>query len=247
MAQHIEFARKGPFAHITLNRPRAGNPINDPMLTRLTTIMQGLAAEEDLRGVVLRGKGADFCVGRERPPGKGKKKDKGSGPPSAYALHGRVMARILAVYKAFRDCPAPVISVVQGRAVGFGCALVGGSDIAMATENARFSLPEMAHGVAPTLAMSALNRVSPKGLAQMVYSMAEVDAPTALAMGLVGQVAPAAELDDQVQELLARLANYDTPQVHAVKRYLAHGLNLHSEAASDLAGYTLATLNTRPR
>ncbi|MBT5111096.1 MAG: enoyl-CoA hydratase/isomerase family protein [Rhodospirillaceae bacterium] len=243
MAQQILFERKGPFAHVTFNRPRAGNPINSAMLTRLTTLMQDLGKEDDLRAVVLRGNGADFCTGRER----GKGKPPGAAPDSAYVLHGKVMARILAVYKAFRDCPAPIISVVQGRALGFGCALVGGSDVAIAGDGARFSLPEMTHGTAPTLAMSALTKVSPKALADMIYSMDEIDAQTALAIGLVGRVVATENLDETVDALLARMMEYDIPQIRTVKRFIARGLTLDPETTSDLAGYTLATLNTRPK
>lgn len=242
MAQQIELDHKAGFAHITLNRPRAGNPISDPMLSRLTDMVDDLGRDGGLRAIVLRGKGDDFSVGRERP-----KKGRGKSRPTAYELHGRVMNRILGVYKAFRDCPAPVISVVQGRALGFGCALVGGSDLALASSAARFSLPEMAHGIAPTLAMSALYKVSPKALARMVYTMDEIDAATALAIGLVGQVTAPETLDDRLAVLLERLAGYEVVQIRAVKRYIRRGLDLEPEAAADLAGYTLATLNSRPR
>jgi enoyl-CoA hydratase/carnithine racemase len=239
MAQQIRFERNGPFAHITFNRPRLGNPISDSMLTRLTRLLQDLGKNEDLRAIVLRGAGADFCTGRER--------GKGGAPGSAYVLHGKVMARILAVYKAFRDCPAPIISAVQGRALGFGCALVGGSDIAIAGDQARFSLPEMTHGTAPTLAMSALTKVSPKALADMIYSMDEIEADTALAIGLIGRVVASDDLDDSVAAFQERMMEYDIPQIRAVKRFIARGLNLDPETTPDLAGYTLATLNTRPR
>ncbi|MBL4720037.1 MAG: enoyl-CoA hydratase/isomerase family protein [Alphaproteobacteria bacterium] len=239
MAQQLIYERKGPFAHITFNRPRLGNPISDSMLTRLTSLMEDLGKDDELRAVILRGAGADFCTGRER--GKGGK------PGSAYVLHGKVMARILAVYRAFRNCPAPIISLVQGRALGFGCALVGGSDIAIAGEQARFSLPEMTHGTAPTLAMSALTKLSPKALADMIYSMDEIDAETALAIGLVGRVVSTDALEETVSAFEDRMMEYDLPQIHAVKCFIARGLNLDPETTADLAGYTLATLNTRPR
>jgi enoyl-CoA hydratase/carnithine racemase len=203
MAQQIRFERNGPFAHITFNRPRLGNPISDSMLTRLTRLLQDLGKNEDLRAIVLRGAGADFCTGRER--------GKGGAPGSAYVLHGKVMARILAVYKAFRDCPAPIISAV----------------------------PEMTHGTAPTLAMSALTKVSPKALADMIYSMDEIEADTALAIGLIGRVVASDDLDDSVAAFQERMMEYDIPQIRAVKRFIARGLNLDPETTPDLAGYTL--------
>ncbi len=241
MAPAILVERKGPFAFITLNRPRRGNVITHAMMQQLAAHVDGFAADPNLRAVVVRGNGKDFCYGRD-PKGP-------SGPPpgSAFELHDRVFGKILGVYKAFRACPAPVISAVQGRALGFGCALVGGSDMAIASEAARFALPEMAHGIAPTLAMSALAKVAPKALAHMVYSMDEIDAQTALAVGLISRIAPADGLEDALGDLLEKLAGYDVPAIRAVKRFLATGPGLDPDTMADLAGYTLATVNTRPK
>ena len=105
----------------------------------------------------------------------------------------------------------------------------------------------MAHGIAPTLAMSALAKVAPKALAHMVYSMDEIDAQTALAVGLISRIAPADGLEDALGDLLEKLAGYDVPAVRAVKRFLATGPGLNPDTMADLAGYTLATVNTRPK
>ena len=164
-------------------------PQRRAMMQQLAEHVDGFAADKNLRAVVVRGNGKDFCHGRD-PKGP-----KGPPPSSAFELHGNVFSKILGVYKAFRACPAPIVSVVQGKALGFGCALVGGSDIAIASDAARFALPEMQHGTAPTLAMSALSKVAPKALANMVYSMDEIDAPTALSVGLVSQVVAGDALD----------------------------------------------------
>lgn len=241
MAKAIVVERKGPFVNITLNRPRSGNVFTHAMMGQLADYVNEAAADEKLRAVVLRGNGRDFCHGRD-PKGP-------SGPPpgSAFELHGKVFSKILGVYKAFRACPAPVVAAVQGRALGFGCALVGGSDVAIASQGARFALPEMAHGTAPTLAMSALAKVSPKALANMVYSMDEIDAPTALSVGLISRVVAEDALDEALEALLDRLAGYDVPAIRTVKRFIATGTRLDPDTMSDLAGYTLATLNTRPK
>src|SRR3546814_7438077 len=90
------------------------------------------------------------------------------------------MGPILGVYDAFRRLPVPVLTLVQGRALGFGCAMVGASDVAIAAASARFALPEMKHGIPPTLAISALvPRVAAKTVADLVYSAEEIDASSA--------------------------------------------------------------------
>ena len=238
MATEILVERKGRIVHITLNRPRKGNLMSTRMKEILTETVNGLGRDDKTCAIVLRGNGKDFCHGREQAlPG---------GPPkNAFDMHNRAMGKILAVYAAFRNCPVPIVSVVQGKALGFGCALVGGSDVAYASTEARFALPEMAHGTAPTLAMAALAKVAPKTVCDLVYSREEIDADTALATGLVSRVFPPGELDNAVDDLVKRFAAYDPVDVKAVKRFQWTGPQLHPDIMSDLAGYTLATVRSR--
>jgi len=238
MAKEILVQRKGRIVHITLNRPGKGNLMSAKMKALLTETVDGLGRDDKTCAIVLRGNGKDFCHGREQQlPG---------GPPkNAFDMHNRAMGKILEVYTAFRNCPVPIISVVQGKALGFGCALVGGSDIAYASTAARFALPEMAHGTAPTLAMAALAKVASKTVMDLVYSREEIDAETALATGLVSRVFPPAEIEKAVAGLLERLGEYDPVDVKTVKRFQLTGPQLHPDIMSDLAGYTLSTVRSR--
>lgn len=238
MAKDILVQRKGRIVHITLNRPRKGNLMSTPMKDFLTKTVNELGRDNKTCAIVLRGNGKEFCVGRDS-------KLPGGPAKSAFDLHARAMSKILAVYQAFRDCPVPIISVVHGKALGFGCALVGGSDIAYASTAARFALPEMAHGTAPTLAMAALAKVAPKTVVDLVLSMKEIDAPTALSTGLVSRVFEPDALDPAADDLIETLASYDPVDVKTVKRFQLTGPQLHPDIMSDLAGYTLATVRTR--
>jgi len=238
MAKEILVQRKGRIVHITLNRPRKGNLMSTPMKEFLTNTVNGLGRDDKTCAIVLRGNGKDFCHGRDS-------KLPGGPAKSAFDLHARAMSKILAVYTAFRNCPVPIVSVVHGKALGFGCALVGGSDVAYASTEARFALPEMAHGTAPTLAMAALAKVAPKTVIDLVYSREEIDAETALATGLVSRVFAPDKLDAAVAALCERLAAYAPTDVKTVKRFQLTGPQLHPDIMSDLAGYTLATVRSR--
>lgn len=238
MAKEIRVEKKGRIVHITLNRPRKGNLFTTKMKEFLTETVNGLGRDGKTCGIVLRGNGKDFCHGREQ-------KLPGGPPKNALDAHNKVMGKILAVYQAFRNCPVPIVSVVHGKALGFGCALVGGSDVAYASDQARFALPEMTHGTAPTLAMAALAKVAPKTVTDLVYSVEEIDAQTALASGLVSRVFAPDDLEDAVGALLDRLSSYDPIDVAAVKRFQWTGPQLHPDIMSDLAGYTLATVRSR--
>jgi enoyl-CoA hydratase/carnithine racemase len=239
MAQHLIVDTAEPFLRITLNRPRKGNLVTPRMMLELPAALGRVGPRH--KAVVLRGAGADFCLGREPKPIPGGRTD------TAFNAHAAVMGPILAVYRAARECPVPIVAAVQGHALGFGSGLVGVCDVALADADARFALPEMDKGIPPTLVMCALADVSRKALVEMVYSCEAMDASTALAIGLVSRVAPAGGLDAALEALLARLRGYDVAQVRTVKGFAGKPGHVDPATLSDLAGYTLATAFTRPR
>ena len=106
----------GPVLNVTLNRPERGNAVSDEMVAQLTSILVGADKTSNL--VVLRGAGNDFCVGRAAMGATPKKEPD--------ALERRTFSDVVFdCYGALRTCKVPVIAVVQGRALGFGCASLG--------------------------------------------------------------------------------------------------------------------------
>ena len=204
MANEIVTNRKGPVLEITLNRPEIGNAASDAMAIELAQLL--LSAGESAEIVVLRGAGDDFCVGREtmgkRPPGV---------QPDALQLRKRNDV-VFNCYGAFRRCEIPVIGVVKGRALGFGCAIAAVCDITLAADTAKFQVPEMSHNIMPTMVMSALvDRVPRKAMTYLVWSTAVVSAARAREAGIVSEVFPAAELDAAVDALCAQIMRAPRP------------------------------------
>ena len=237
MAAHLIVDNSEPFLRITLNRPRRGNVVTPRMMLDLPGAIAAVGPLH--KAVVVRGAGPDFCLGREPGPIPGGRTD------TAFNAHAAVMAPILAVYRAARVCPVPLIVAVQGRAHGFGCGLVGVCDIALAADDARFALPEMDKGIPPTLVMCALADANRKTLVDMVYSCESVNAATALAAGIVSRVAPADDLDTALDALLDRLRGYDAARIRFIKGFAGKPGHVDPETLSDLAGYTLATAMSR--
>ncbi len=240
MTDGFKIDRTPPYLHITIDRADEGNRVTDTMLDALAELVDEAAADEGLKGIVLRGAGDDFSHGRVQgtPPPEGP-------PNNAYEAHQRVMSRILGVYAGFRRCPVPIIAAVQGKALGFGCALVGGADVAIASRSATFALTEMPHGTPPTLAISALAKVAPKAILDMVYSVEELDAEHALAAGIVSRLVEPDELDAALDRMLVTLAAFDRVDIATCKRFTYSGPTLDFDTMSDLAGYTLATVKSR--
>ena len=162
----------------------------------------------------------------------------------AYGVRERAET-IFNLYGAFRNAKVPIIGVVQGRAVGLGCALAALCDITIASDRARFQLPEMSHRIMPTIAMSALvDRVPRKAATYMVYSTQEIDAHKALTFGLVSNVVPASELDAAVAESRGAFQKNAAGGLLAVKEYARSAFSMSTQAANDFARNLHATVNS---
>ena len=235
MSNFILCEREGDVTKITLNRPEIGNRVSDPMAAELARMIDDAAKVS--RFIVFRSAGEEFCLGREAM---------GQRPPNteAYVLRGHTEV-IFNCYDAFRRSKVPVIGVVQGRAVGFGCALAALCDITIASDRARFQLPEMAHNIMPTIAMSALiDRVPRKALLYIVYSTDEIDAPRALACGLASSVVPAENLASAVDHLVDGLKKRPLPALLAVKEFARFAYAMDTPSANDFAQNIHATINS---
>jgi enoyl-CoA hydratase len=226
----------GPALRITFNRPEHGNTATNEMASELMRLL--LTAEESSRFVVLRGAGDDFCAGRAVM-------GQGSAPrPEALALRRR-NDLVFDCYGAFRRCRLPIVAAVQGRAHGLGCAFAALADITLAVEDASFALPEMAHSIMPTMAMSALvDRVGLKALQYLVYSTAEIAAARALSFGIVSEIVPNGTLDEALATLTAALAKAPQPALLAVKEYAASSRTMAIQGAVDFARNLHATINS---
>jgi enoyl-CoA hydratase len=237
MSNEILVQQDGAILRVTLNRPADGNAMSDDMAVELTDILD--RAADTSQFVLLRGAGSDFCTGRwyaaNRPA---------SGVPEALALRRR-NETIFNCYGAFRRSPIPIVGVAQGRSAGFGCALAALCDITIASDNATFQFPEMAHNIMPTMAMSALvDRVPLKALMYLFYSTAAVGAERALSFGLVSEVVPLSKLDEAVETLCAALLKSPAPATLAVKEYARSALSMDLQGAIDFARNLHATINT---
>jgi enoyl-CoA hydratase len=229
--------KDGDIVTVTLNRPEAGNRQTDATWAEVTRIFDD--ASKSSRLILFKGAGEDFCLGRESmgqaQPGPA---------PEAYAVRDRAET-IFNLYGAFRNAKAPVIGIVQGRAIGLGCALAALCDITIAGDKARFSFPETAHRIMPTIAFSALvDRMPRKAATFMMYSAQEIDAHKALAFGLVSNVVAASELDGAVATLVDHLKKMPIAAVLALKEYARTAFGMNTQAATDFARNLHATVNS---
>ena len=235
MADAVLIEKDGDVTTITLNRPEAGNRQTDATWAEITQMLD--EAGKTSRLILFKGAGDDFCLGREAMGQQ-------PAPLEAYAVRDRAET-IFNLYGAFRNAKAPIIGVVRGRAVGLGCALAALCDITIAGDKARFSFPETAHRIMPTIAFSALvDRIPRKAATFMMYSAQEIDAHKALTFGLVSNVVPASELDSAVAALVEHLKKMPLAAVLALKEYARTAFSMSTQAATDFARNLHATVNS---
>jgi enoyl-CoA hydratase len=224
----------GAILDITLNRPEHGNGATDAMAAELTHLIN--EAPDGTRCIVLRGAGSDFCVGRAVA----------GPPPAAEALAmKRAFDVVFNCYAAFRNSPIPVIAVVQGRALGFGCAIAAVADITLASDKAEFQVPEMAHNILPTMVMSSfVDRVPRKAFTYLVYSTAVINAERALSFGIASEVVAAAQLEETVEKVVGAILKAPLPAIRAVKEYTRTAFDMPTAGAIDFARNIHAVTNS---
>ncbi|HTZ01811.1 MAG TPA: enoyl-CoA hydratase/isomerase family protein [Xanthobacteraceae bacterium] len=226
----------GAVLRITLNVPDRGNAVSDEMVAELTRIIEG--ASDSTSVVVLRGAGRDFCIGRaamgQRPPTE----------PDAYERRS-FSDIVFNCYGAMRNARMPIVAVVQGRALGFGCAIAAACDITLASDQAVFQVPEMAHNILPTMVMSSfVDRVPRKAIGYLVYSTAEITPERALSFGIVSNVVPAASLDAEAEALCAAILKAPRPAIFGVKEYVKTAPDMAVYGAVEFARNLHATVNS---
>jgi enoyl-CoA hydratase/carnithine racemase len=213
MPDAIRSEREGETAVLTIDRPDAGNRLTNRMLA---DIAAALDAAADARVLVLRGSGADFCLGREiEPPAPG------SGVNALDVMRDDA-GPVIAMYEALRRRRQPIVGLVQGRAWGIGLVLAAVCDVTLATDDSTFRLRELGRGIPPCVAMAPLlDRMPVKAIGHLVYSAEEADATWAQHAGVVGQVVPAQQLEAQGRAAVERLLSFPGDAVCAVKQFLA--------------------------
>jgi len=180
----------GPVATVTLNRPEARNALSHQMVADLLDFFQSIRESREVRVVVLRAAGKTFCVG-------GDIRDL-SAPRSAEEELA-ALARLDSMLRAINRSPQVVIARVHGAVLGGGIGLVCVSDIAIASTAARFGLPEVRLGLAPSLISPfVVERLGLTQARRWMLTGTQFDGAAAQQVGLIHEVCEEPALDERV-------------------------------------------------
>jgi enoyl-CoA hydratase/carnithine racemase len=183
----------GGVTTLTLNRPAQFNAINGAMLGELQAALESIGRDDSVRVIVLAGAGRAFCPGHDL---------KEMLANSTEEFIGGLFRSCCEVMLALRRLPQPVIAKVHGIATAAGCQLVAAADMAVAAADARFATSGINFGLfCATPGVPVSRNIATKRAFEMVMTGEFVDAPTALAWGLVNRVVPPDKLDAEVATL----------------------------------------------
>jgi enoyl-CoA hydratase/carnithine racemase len=217
----LRFEVDGRVATLTIDRPDAMNALDPETFAALEEAWLEVRDNPDIWVAVVTGAGdRAFCAGA----------DLKKTVPARAGAEGTARWRVFAsqLQRSLDDgieLWKPVIAAVNGYCLGAGLTLLSMCDIRVATEEATFGLPEVRHGVFPTLgATQRLARQLPHAVAMELLLLGDpLTAQQALHHGLINRVVPRDQLMDTAREYAARFASSATLTVRAIKEAALRG------------------------
>jgi 2-(1,2-epoxy-1,2-dihydrophenyl)acetyl-CoA isomerase len=217
----VTASRDGAVLRITLDRPLRRNSLTGLMIERLVGALTDAAADDSLRAIHIRGAGDHFCAGADWVAS-----NSGAGQrPRSGDLVRRIPHAAHRVIELVASIQLPVVCSVRGWAVGIGCNLALAADFTVAAADAVFWEPFLDRGFSPDSGSTwLLPRLVGLARARRMLLLGEkVSAADAADWGLIHQAVSPTELDDTVEELLARLASGPTVAIGLAKQALSFG------------------------
>lgn len=209
-------AKHEGIATVVMNRPERLNALNNELAIAVNEAFGRLAQDSRVNVVVLTGAGRAFCAGGDLAA-LGKSRQAGT----IQDVEPLLRAGMQMVLK-MRAMPQPVIAAVNGVAAGAGMNIALAADIRIAAEEATFGQTFAKVGLFPdyggTFFLPEL--VGAAKASELFYTGDLIDAKTALQIGLVNQVVPAAQLEETVKTLALKIARGPALAIRAVKRTL---------------------------
>jgi methylglutaconyl-CoA hydratase len=191
--------RAAGVVQLTMSRPAVFNAFDETMVGELDAAFAQLGEDDAVRVIVLAGNGRHFSAGADLQWMR---------RASTASLKWNVedARRFAAMLARIERCPKPTVARVQGAALGGGVGLVCACDIAIAADNASFSVSEARFGILPAvIGPYVLNALGPRQARRLALSATRIAAAEALAIGLVQQVVAADALDGAVDSTVAEL------------------------------------------
>jgi enoyl-CoA hydratase/carnithine racemase len=213
------YEKKDAIAYVTLNRPQALNVYNVQMRDDLYQVLSAINDDPEVKVVIFKGAGEKaFCAGADL-------NDFLSAPSPVIARRVRFGRD---VWSLFLSIPQPIIAAVHGYVLGSGIEMALCCDIRIASDDAKFGLPEVGLGIIPAAGgTQTLPRAIGMARAlEMLLANRWLSSEEAHSMGLVNQVVPKNKLLATAEEMANKIASFDPMAVRNAKQAVVRGLDL---------------------
>lgn len=223
----VGLERSGHVAIVELRRPEALNAISTALAEELSAVLHTVAADDDIRAVVLAGAGdRAFCAGADL-------KERNALDDDGFRSQ-RIVFR--AAFDDVRALPQPAVAAVHGFALGGGLELALSCDIVVADDTAVVGLPEVSLGLVPGGGGTqlALRRLGPGRAADVVLTGRRIAAADAHSLGLVDRLVPAGSARAAALDIAAQIAANSPVATRAAKHAMRAGWSLDYQAAMDV-------------
>lgn len=218
----VIYEKQDGIAYITLNRPQALNAYSVKMRDEIYEILGAIKEDEEVQVVILKGAGEKaFCAGADLTEFL-------TAPPPVFARQARFERD---VWGRFLSVAQPIIAAVHGYVLGSGIEMSLCCDIRLASDDARFGLPEPGLGIIPAAGGSqTLPRTIGQAAAlEILMSGRWIDAKEALKLKLVNRIMPRAELYKEAEKMARKIMSYEQKAVRTAKQAVWRGLDLTLE------------------
>jgi methylglutaconyl-CoA hydratase len=225
----LEITLQHPVATITMTREEKRNALSPELIAELSAAFDQVSADQDVRVVILTGKGNTFSAGADLAYIQ---KITELGPEDNLADSRALRDLLWKIY----TCPKFVIAQVHGAAFAGGCGLATVCDVIFAADDSTFGYTETAIGFIPALvSVFLVRKIGEQHARELLLSARRISAEEAYSLGLVHYVVPCAELEAMVAEYAESVARNSPSAIALTKSLLAASQGMSLEAGLEYA------------
>lgn len=217
-ASVVQYSTKGAIALISLNRPKQINAFNVQMRDELYEILSLFQKDNSVKVAIIKGNGPKgFCAGADLS-------EFGSAPSQIIAREVRWQRDL---WGLFLKMQKPIIAQLHGFVIGSGIEIASFCDLRVATESAKFKMPESSLGLIPAAGgtQTLPRSIGTANSLKMLLTNFQVDAKTAKTIGLIDRIVDDEKLEQEVFLIARQMCNMQTNLVGSVKKLIRNALD----------------------
>ena len=207
---------KDGIAYITMNRPEKLNAIDPPMRQLLWDSFQDVKNNPEVRCAIVTGRGRAFSTGHDLVAMANDRANEGPSTGDLYVEQSKIWK--------------PIISAINGICLAQGCGIALGSDIRIASTEARFGWPQAKRGISSVSGPALLSQVVPRNIAfEFLFTGDFVDAQKALELMLVNYIVPPEDVMPRAEEMARKITDNAPLSLAAIKEASIKGAEMGLE------------------